>query len=205
MYKKLLLTICFSVILYTLTAQITISRTSVDFSVTYNEDSTYRILTFWKDQDSSIFTSVKYSITDFNKNPEVKILSDEIATINQLWNIAKDSIEFKLESFNISYPLFYSDILNNHIKAFNESPIWQNHIKQHGKKLDYGIIKNVMLEYNVYKPLNDFFKEKVYIITGFETEKHGFVTKENLQKEGYKGDEIIPMPYIVWITIQEDN
>ena len=58
-----------------------------------------------------------------------------------------------------------------------------------------------MLENNVYKPLQDFLKTKNYPITGFETEKHGFVTKENLQKAGFSGDEIIPMPFIVWLKL----
>ena len=83
-----------------------------------------------------------------------------------------------------------------------DSDKWKNHVKNKGKKLDYLLIKEVMLENKVYKPLNDFLKTKGYSINGFSTEKHGFVTKENLQKVGFPENEIIPMPFIVWILIE---
>jgi len=186
-----------------LNAQIKIEKSIVDYSLKIEQDSIHRTLTFWKNKDSTIYTSVKYSITDFNNVLFEKKLFDETSTINQLWDIAKDSINYNLQSFNISYPLYYSDILKNHIKAFNDSKEWQNHIEQNGKKLDYTIIKKVMFENNVYKPLNDFLKTKGYEISGFETEKHGFVTNENLQKAGYSGNKIIPMPFIVWVTLSK--
>ncbi len=182
-------------------SQIIVNQSEVDFSLKIEQDSIYRILTFWKDKDSSIYTSVKYSVSDFNHNSAKKNLTDEISTINQLWDIANDSITFKLQSFNIDYPLLYADILKNHIQAFLDSDEWQNHVKQNGKKLDYEIIKRVMLEANIYVSLDDFLKSKGFSIYGFETEKHGYVTKENLQKAGYSGDEIIPMPFIVWIIL----
>ena len=107
--------------------------------------------------------------------------------IQELRNIADASINFELRSFNIGYPLLYSGIVSNQARAFLNSEDWQNHIKQNGKTLNYEIIKKVMLEYDVYKSLNDFLKTKKYQIAGFETEKHGFITKENLQKAGFTG------------------
>ena len=62
-----------------------------------------------------------------------------------------------------------------------------------------------MLEGDVYKALNDFLKTKGIYISGFGTEKHGFVTKENLQKAGFTGNEIVPMPFIVWVTLNQSN
>jgi hypothetical protein len=44
-------------------------------------------------------------------------------------------------------------------------------------------------------------KTKGYHITGFSNEKHGFVTKENLQKSGFAGNEIVPMPFMVWLIL----
>jgi hypothetical protein len=93
--------------------------------------------------------------------------------------------------------------LKNHIQAFTDSKNWQNHIKQNGKKLDYKIIKETMLKSDIYKPLNDFLKTKGYYISGFETEKHGFITKKNLQKAGFPGSEIVPMPFIVWVVLNK--
>jgi len=204
--KFRVLTLVFSVIFLSLStvslSQVTISKSEVDYSLRIEKDSIVRILTFWKEKDSTIYTSVKYSISDFNSSSLPKRLSDEINTINQLWDIAEDSIEFNLKSFNIGYPLLYMDVLRNHIHAFMDSEDWQNHVKQNGKTLDYQIIKKVMLEANIYMPLNYFLKTKGYFISGFETEKHGFVTKGNLQKEGYQGTEIIPMPFIIWAILE---
>lgn len=203
MFKNIIITVCLIFFSTFLNAQIKIRKSNVDYSVRSEKDSISRILTFWKDKDSTIYTSVKYSISDFNSISSEKKLIDEINTINQLWDIAKDSITHDLQSFNIAYPLQYSDILKNHIQAFIDSKEWQNHIKQYGKKLDYSIIKKVMLENNVYKPLNDFLKTKGYEISGFDTEKHGFVTNKNLQKAGYSENEIIPMPFIVWVILNK--
>lgn len=202
---KLLILLSFLLVFKSVYCQITINTSEVDYTLKIEKDSVYQILTFWKHRDSTIYTSVKYSINDFNKITTEKNLTDEIRTINQLWDIAKDSITFNLQSFNIGYPLLYSDILKNHVLAFIDSKDWQNHVKQNGKKLDYGIIKKVMLEGDVYKALNDFLKTKGIYISGFGTEKHGFVTKENLQKAGFTGNEIVPMPFIVWVTLNQSN
>ena len=185
-------------------AQITTSKTSVDFTLRYEKDSIYHILTFWKDKDSTIYTSVKYSVSDFRSESYGKNLSEEITYIQQLWEIAEDSIKYNLQSFNIGYPLLYSDILTNHIHAFKNSEEWQNHVKKNGKKLEYALQKKIMLETDVYRPLAHFLKTKGYTITGIETEKHGFVTKENLQKSGFSGNEIIPMPFIVWLVLDKE-
>ncbi len=205
MHKYIIITICLFLLYNSTDAQIKIEKSVIDYTLKIEKDSIYQILTFWKHKDSTIYSSVKYSITDFNKITTERNLADEISTINQLWDIAKDSITFDLQSFNIGYPLLYSDILKNHIQAFIESENWQNHVKLNGKKLDYNIIKKVMLDANVYQALNDFLKTKGFYISGFETEKHGFVTKEKLLKAGFSGNEIIPMPFIVWVTLNKND
>ncbi len=184
-------------------SQIYVSKTEVDYSLKVERDGIHRILTFGKDKDSNIYTSVKYSVSDFNTIVGEKKLKDEINTMEELWSIAQDSIKYDLQSFNIGYPATYSDILNNHIKAFLESKEWQTHVEKNGKKLNYDLIKKIMLESNVYKPLYDFLKTIHYTFIGFETEKHGFITENELQTLGYSGKEIIPMPFMVWIKIEK--
>jgi len=146
---------------------------------------------------------VKYTISDFNQNQNEKNLKDEIIFIERLWNMAEDSIQFDLESFNIGYPLQFSDVLKNHVNSFLESKEWQTHLSDNGKKLDYEIIKKFMLENNVYKPLNAFLNTKGYVINSFYTEKHGFVTEENLHKAGFSRNEVIPMPFIIWAKLEK--
>lgn len=181
--------------------QITLKKTDVDYSGQLKENKVIHILSFWKNKDSIIYTSAKYSVSDFNTENQDRTLINEIPILKQLWEIAEDSIQMNLQSFNIGYPLLYTDILEKHINAFINSKEWQDHVKKNVKKLDYQIIKDVMIKYNVYEPLNDFLKSKNYEVKEIETEKHGFITKENLQKAGFSGSEIIPMPFIVWIII----
>ncbi len=182
-------------------SQVTVSKSEVDYSIKIEKDSILRILTFWKDKDSTIYTSVKYSVSDFNNTLSEKNLEDEINAINQLWEIAKDSITFNLQSFNIGYPMYYSDILKNQANAFINSEKWKNHTIQYGKTLDVNLIRNIMLEQNVYEPLNEFLNNMGYRINGFDTEKHGFVQERDLQKTGLTGSEIVPMPFIVWVKL----
>jgi hypothetical protein len=205
MLKKTLISFCLILSFNLLEAQVYIEKTAVDFTLKIEQDSTYRILRFWKHIDSTIYSSVNYSIADFNTATTERYLKDEINIIEHLWNIAEDSILINVNSFNIGYPLIYRDVYKKHIQAFKNSSDWQNHVNQNGKKLNYKIIKKVMLESDVYKPLNDFLKTKTYYISGFETETHGFVTKENLQKAGFSDSEYIPMPYMVWIILKKTN
>jgi hypothetical protein len=162
-------------------------------------------LLFGKDKNSKIYNLAKYTVSDFSTNPAEKELLNEIEIIQKLWNLAKDSIAIELNSFNIGYPASYIDVLKNHIIAFNSSEEWQEHIQANGKQLDYAAIKRIMLTGNVYKPLTIFFKKMAIPLQVFDTEKHGFVTKENLLKAGFTGNEIVPMPFMVWITLERIN
>ncbi|PLX11792.1 MAG: hypothetical protein C0597_14545 [Marinilabiliales bacterium] len=204
MKYKVILFILSSILSVSVKSQIQISKTNADYSLSIKQDSVYRILSFWKDNDSTIYSSVKYTISDFTQNQDEKYLEDEIIVIQKLWDIADDSIQYNLESFNIAYPIQFTDVLKNHISAFLKSKDWQNHVNKNGKKLDYDIIKKVMLENDIYMPLNEFLKTKGYQVIGFSTEKHGFVTEENLQRAGFNANEIIPMPFIVWVKLEKN-
>jgi hypothetical protein len=82
---------------------------------------------------------------------------------------------------------------------------WKNHLKAEGKTINVNLITEEMYKGDVYKPLNDFFRLKEYEISGFQTEKHGFVSRDELIRHGFEGNEIIPMPYMVWIELKKLN
>ena len=182
--------------------QVKINRSNIEFTLQVEQDSIYRILSFYKDKDSVMFTSVKYSISNFNQNSTKKELSEEVKIIDKLWDIAADSIQFNLQSFNIGYPLLYSDVVKKYINTFINSNEWQEFINQNGKQLNYKLMKSVMLKNDVYESLNDLLKTKGYYISEFITEKHGFITSDKLQEQGFDKDEIIPMPFIVWARLK---
>jgi hypothetical protein len=183
-------------------SQVSIQKTESDYTIKIETDSIIRHLTFWRDKETGIYTGCKYSCTKFKVLSKSLLLSDEIENIKALWNIASDSININLNRVFIGYPEEYSDIFLNQINAFYQSEKWQNHIKKNGKTLDYKIIHEVMLDSNVYKPLTDLLFDRGYRISGFSTEKHGFATKESLIKYGFSGNEIIPLPFMVWISLE---
>lgn len=183
-------------------SQVVIQQTESDYTLKIETDSIIRHLTFWKDKETGIYTGCKYSCTKFKVLSKPLLLSEELQYIEILWNIASDSINIELNRVFIGYPEEYSDIYLNQINAFYQSEKWQHHIKINGKTLDYKIIHEVMMDFNVYKPLNDFLFERGYRITGFSTEKHGFATRESLKNYGFTGNEIIPLPFMVWIKVE---
>lgn len=182
--------------------QVSVQKTESDYTLRMDSDSIIRHLVFWKDKDSSYYKGCKYSCTKFMISKTELELKDEIKYLDELWKIAADSININISAFFIGYPQEYSDIFLNQIEAFQKSEKWQQHLIEKGKTLDYKLIHDIMMEYNVYGPLNDFLKTHNYQIAGFSTEKHGFATKESLKKAGFTGKEIIPLPFMVWINLE---
>jgi len=183
-------------------SQVNIQKTESDYTLKIETDSIIRHLTFGKEKETGMYTGCKYSCTKFKELAKPLNLTEEIKNIKILWTIASDSITIHLNRIFIGYPEEYSDIYLNHINAFNQSEKWQHHVKKNGKTLDYELIHEVMMESNVYKPLTDYLFDKGYKTTGFSTEKHGFATKESLKKYGFSGNEIIPLPFMVWISLE---
>lgn len=93
-------------------SQVSVRKSEHDYSLKIEKDSIYRILTFWKYKDSTIYSSVKYSISDFNSISSPKRLSDEINTINQLWDIAEDSIKSNASKSIRKYIIYCLDLLH---------------------------------------------------------------------------------------------
>jgi hypothetical protein len=162
-------------------------------------DDGYRSLTFRKMKDSDTAVYLNYFVSQSGQ--EKPKLSDEIPHIRTLWESAAQLIPIRLAAANIGYPLEYDDVLRNQIMAFNASDEWQAHVNKNGKKLDYKLIRQVMIDYHVYGPLEDLLANYGYALTDLSTEKHGFVTSEKLKELGRSPDEIIPVPYMVWLTI----
>ena len=61
--------------------------------------------------------------------------------------------------------------------------------------------KQVMIDHHVYGPFEDLLADYGYALTDLSTEKHGFVTNEKLKELVRNPDEVIPVPYMVWLTI----
>ena len=179
-------------------AQVEVDTSYRSYSIKLTSGDDYRVLTFSQD-DSSGYVHMNYFANTSHAQP----LSSEIPYLCTLWDSARQAIDIRLTSVNVGYPLQYADVLKNHVTAFKRSPEWQAHVKNKGKTLDYPLIKSTMLAGHVYCPLEDLLKEFCYEITGFSTEKHGFLTKEELIELGEAADEVIPVPFMVWIKVEK--
>ncbi|MGE0088047.1 MAG: hypothetical protein AB7S50_01070 [Bacteroidales bacterium] len=183
-------------------SQVSIQKTESDYTLKIETDSIIRHLTFWKDKETDVYSGCKYSCSKFKVLAKPLSLKDEIKNIEILWKMAEDSISIALNRVFIGYPEEYSDIFLNQINAFNQSEEWQHHIKKNGKTLNNKIMHEIMMDYNVYEPLNNLLSEKGFRIIDFSTEKHGFATRESLKNHGFTGNEIIPLPFMVWVIIE---
>ncbi|WOK08428.1 hypothetical protein RT717_07230 [Imperialibacter roseus] len=179
--------------------QIEVDTSFRSISLKLTLDDGYRSLTFRKNGDSDTAIFLNYFVS---KNTGDRTnLSDEIPNIRILWDSATQLIPIRLTSANIGYPLEYDDVLQNQIAAFNASGEWKAHVNKNGKKLDYKLIRQVMIDHHVYGPFEDLLAAYGYALTDLSTEKHGFVTNEKLKELVRNPDEVIPVPYMVWLTI----
>ncbi len=183
-------------------AQITVDTSYQSVTLMLKIDSGYRSLTFRRaaDSDTAIYLNYFKNVAG-GKLPNLR---EEVGYIRLLWDSAVQIIPIRLTSANIGYPLQYEDVLNSQIKAFKESEAWQAHVSKNGKTLDYSLLRSVMLEAHVYGPFEDFLKARGYAVVGLPTEKHGFIPKEKLKTLGEKETEIIPIPYMVWLSLKKE-
>ena len=177
--------------------QIELDSSQAGYSLKINN----KTLHFQKALASNAYSSVHYSfpLTKHRDNE----LKSELDTIKLLWEAAEDKIIFDLKSINLNYPLAFVDTRKKHIQAFKQSKEWATYVRKNGRKLNYALIHQVMLKEKVYSPLDEFLAAKGYRIRGYSTEKHGFLTKKELQTYGFTGNETIPMPYLVNILIEK--
>ncbi|TRX49324.1 hypothetical protein FNH22_27240 [Fulvivirga sp. M361] len=173
-----------------------VNRSARDFRLKFKRDS-FRLLTLTRSQDSNTYQFMKYT---FPSDSMVR-LADEMTFIHNLWNVAEDSIDIHLTSLSAGYPLRYTDILKNQIEAFSESKEWQKFVSENEREPDYAMISQIMQEQHVYAPLESLLTDKGYALVGISIEKVGRVMPEQLKALGYQGDEKIPVPYMVWLSV----
>jgi len=164
---------------------------AVDFSLKLEERGVTRILTFWKEKDSSVYTAMKYYCS------KRTLLSQELPLIGYMWDRANETHVIQLHSVDVGYPLSYDDVLYRHIIAFLTKR------KKQTRNESVKRIRQIMLDAHVYASLDTLLASHGYHMKSIATEKHGYVTKENLQRLGFTGKERIPMPFMVWLGVEK--
>lgn len=173
-------------------------RTPVNYTLMCKGDSMYRTMAFYKHQDSTVFSSFNYQLSV----SQPVILREEVKTIDALWNIAKDSIEIKLKSVMVGYPLEYEDVLFQYINDFIElSDSLPINSESSGT-----LVKSILKSSAAYAPMDSILELQGYRVNNYYTEKHGQVPSERLTKLGFDKDLEVPIPFIVWMeVVEKDN
>ncbi len=181
----------------TVNASISIERTDNELTIKMSEADNYSILSFRKSSEDSLFHYMKYS-----KSKKIENLTEECSIMDDLWSEADGKISIQLTTVDIGYPLQYPDIMPDYIQAFIDSEDWMTHVSLNGKQLNYEIMHKVIYENDVFSALTDLLYLHGYYISGVSTEKHGFVPKGDLIKYGFKGDENIPVPFMLYWKVE---
>lgn len=181
--------------------QFNVTETDIDFTISKKSSDLQWVLSLEKPLNSFTYTNLHFSINAYIDT--TLLLKNEIAVMEELWGKLFEDLTINLHSVNVGYPLEYQDVLENLINAFINSEEWQAHTHKKEKKLDYPLIRKVLLEKKVYAPMEEFLAKNNYRISEIQTEKHGFLEQKDLVELGYSGDEIIPVPFIVWIIVEK--
>lgn len=160
-------------------------------------DSTGFLATFTKNKDSSFYHHLRF------KSPEEQeMLKSALPVLSKLWSEADKKINIQLKSINVGHPLEYNDVLTDQVQAFSTSGQWGNRIITNDQNIDYSLVEDVMMENQVY-PLEELLNAFGYSIKGYNIEKVGFVEPSRLIGIGYDESLKIPVPYMVWIQVEE--
>jgi hypothetical protein len=181
-------------------SELTLDKSADELSLKLTDKENYSVLTFRKSSGDSVFTFLKYS-----KSRKMESLASECRTIDSLWVIAEKAekdAKIELSSASIGYPLEYPDIMPDYIQAFLDSEEWQTHATVKGKELNYAVMHDIIRGSTIFSGLVDLMYLHGYYISGISSEKHGFVTKDDLIRYGFKGDEIIPMPFMLYWKVE---
>jgi len=182
-----------------LNSQITVTESDREYSLKYDTDSaSYRVLRFSKGFEDSLFTYLNYS-----RSNKTDGFEKEMTILDTLFGKSIGKIDLDLISASIGYPLEFDDVMPKYIKTFLDSKQWSDHIKAKGRELDYKLMRKVILECGVFESFLSLLKKYGYDVKELSTEKHGFVLKEDLIKYGFQGDEIIPVPFMMYWSLEK--
>lgn len=162
--------------------------------------------TFSKQTDSRIVLDISMCRNYKTENSK-QDLASIIEQLEIYWKVANRNNDIKLSgiSANIGPPLQYKDVLIRHLTEFKGSKEWLDYVSQNGKKPNYKLTAEIMLEFDVYKPFNDFLKSKGFEIVDISLEKIDLVSSELLEEHMLDNKTIIPMPHTVKIKIEKTD
>lgn len=146
----------------------------------------------------SAFSIRQFYQTEHQKKPDLTSIMQYMVIF---WIAANRDAPIQLQKVYVGSPLSYNDVTKRHLEVFKNSTKWAHHLKENGKIVDYQLVADIMLETDVYKPLNDFLKLKGFEIVDISLEKVGLLPAKQLLGADINSNDRIPTPHMVWIEI----
>lgn len=181
------------------------TRDSRTISFRKKDESSNKRCGFSKHPDSVNYTNLFITSYYDGVNEQKHDLESLIESFHVYWYVAEKYTEIQLSTASVGYPSEYNDILKRHIAAFKNSAAWNDYVDKNGNIPNYELTKSIMLDADVYKPLNDFLKAKGYEIADLGLEKIGYIDPKSLENAGLDNNIIIPVPHMVWINIGKSD
>ena len=165
-------------------------------------------ISFQREHKDSAWSSISFGRWPFKAfdYTDTINLSTYIMQIDSCWNYVSKLGSINIKSLSLLAPQHYPDILKNQIKAFSTDELWREdtiHTRVDDNKTFNFFAKkwseNIMLKNDIYKPINDFLKQKGFKISWYALEKL-IEIPESKQKE-FGIDSVLLVPSALAINV----
>ena len=184
-----------------------------DLSITFQKNDGLAIAFHRVHKDSS-WSSISFAQWPYKPlSQETGIrLNDYIQGIDLCWNYIEKSGHINITSLGLMSPHNYPDILKNQVYAFNKDLDWMNYLNNNTTQNDllmrsttYKRTSETMLKHNVYEPINDFLKQKGFVISAYALEKMASISATKQKNIGIENPSLVPSPLAINISVKKSS
>ena len=182
-----------------------------ELTITFKKNNGLYIA-FRREHIDSAWTSISFGHwphKTFLNNTET-MLQKHMENIDYCWGYIEKIGEINITSLRLLSPHNYPDIATNQINAFNQDKEWKNKANH---RIDnkatlmlvttYNKTVEMMLRYDIYKPINDFLKQKGFSISDYAVEKMGYISEEKQRSTGIENPVLVPSPLKINIYVSK--
>lgn len=172
-------------------------------------------ISFHREHKDSAWSSISFGRWPHKAfdNTDTINLSSYIKQLDSCWNYAARLGSINIKRLGLLTPQYYPDILKNQVTAFNKDELWKS--KTTNDKISnneiFGWIPsnnwagNIMMNNDVYKPINDFLKQKGFKISWYALEKLIQISESKQKELGVDSVILVPSALAINIFVSKSN
>lgn len=170
-------------------------------------------ISFHRQHKDSAWSSISFGRWPhkvFDKTDTIN-LSSYVKQIDTCWNYVSELGVINIKSLGLLAPQHYPDILKNQINAFNNDELWKS--KTTNNKISNNEVfdwvpslnwsGNIMMNNDVYKPINDFLKQKGFKISWYALEKLIEIPESKQNELGVDSVILIPSALAINVSVSK--